>query len=186
MTKARTSTKVVKLSKFCFGSFFRRLVWEATPHIKSHRFAIAFIAALVILAAGSCVSLADGIVTFQAESGGVLGSDWAVSNNTSPAYITITTDNSTNNPGSAARVASYSVTFPSAGTYQFYARVLVGPGGFNDNSMFFAASFGSKSPTLSSDWILVNGLAAVGFSNSTDVVTGGGTLGSGMWKWFNQ
>jgi uncharacterized repeat protein (TIGR03803 family) len=31
----------------------------------------------------------------------------------------------------------------------------------------------------------VNGLAAAGFSNATDVVTGGGTLGSGMWKWIN-
>ena len=27
--------------------------------------------------------------------------------------------------------------------------------------------------------------AGVGFANSTDVVTGAGTLGSGMWKWIN-
>ena len=31
----------------------------------------------------------------------------------------------------------------------------------------------------------MNGLGAVGFTNSTDVVTGGGTLGSGTWKWIN-
>ena len=82
-------------------------------------------------------------------------------------------------------MASYTVTFPSADTYQLYARVRVGPGTFNDDSLFYAASFGNKSVTLNSDWVLVNGLAAVGFSNSTDVVTGGGTLGSGMWKWIN-
>jgi uncharacterized repeat protein (TIGR03803 family) len=69
--------------------------------------------------------------------------------------------------------------------YQLYARLRTGPGTFNDDSMFYAASFGSKSPTLNSDWIFVNGLAGVGFSNNTDVVTGGGSLGSGMWKWIN-
>ncbi len=137
-----------------------------------------------MLAGGSGFSRADGIVTFQAESG-ALGSDWAVSNSSSPAFITILTDGAGNNPGSAARVASYAVTFPAAGLYQLYARVRTGPGTFNDDSLFYAASFGSKSPALNSDWVLVNGLAGVGFSNSTDVVTGGGPLGSGMWKWIN-
>ncbi len=82
-------------------------------------------------------------------------------------------------------MATYTVTFPSAGLYQLYARIRTGAGAFNDDSLFYANSFGSKSPTLNSDWVLVNGLAGVGFSNSTDVVTGGGTLGSGMWKWIN-
>ena len=70
-----------------------------------------------------------------------------MSNSSSPAYITILSDGAGSNPGSAARVASYTVTFPAAGTYQHYARVRVGSG------------FGSKSPTTGSDWILVNGLA---------------------------
>lgn len=56
LTASKQMFVTVKLSKFCFGSFLHRLVWEATPHIKSHRFAIAFIAALAILAAGSCAS----------------------------------------------------------------------------------------------------------------------------------
>ncbi len=149
--------------------------------MKSSCYALTFLAAMAILLAGSDISFADGVVTFEAESG-VLGSDWAVSNS---VYITILTDGAGNNPGSAARVATYTVTFPSAGLYQLYARVLVGPGGFNDDSLFYAASFGNKSPTLNSDWVLVNGLAAAGFSNSGDVVTGGGTLGNGIWKWIN-
>jgi uncharacterized repeat protein (TIGR03803 family) len=151
---------------------------------KAHSFAITFITALAVLAAGSRVSLADGVVIFEAESG-ALGSDWAVSNSASPAYITILTDDAGNNPSNAMRVATYTVTFPAADTYQFYACVRVGPDTFNDDSIFYAASFGGKSATLNSDWILVNGLAAAGFSNSTDVVTGGGSLGSGMWKWIN-
>jgi glucuronoarabinoxylan endo-1,4-beta-xylanase len=123
-------------------------------------------------------------VSLEAESG-VLGGDWALSNSASPAYISITTDGTGSNPGSAARIATYSLSFPAAGVYQLYARVRVGPSTFNDDSLFYASGLGTKSPTLSSDWVLVNGLGAAGFSNSADVVTGGGTLGSGMWKWVN-
>jgi len=126
-------------------------------------------------------------ITFEAESG-VLGSDWAVSNSSSPAYITITTGitgAAANNPSNSTRVANYTITFPTNGMYQLYARVLVGPGAYNSDSLFYGNGFGTKSPTNNADWILVNGLAGVGFSNSTDVVTGLGTLGSGMWKWIN-
>jgi glucuronoarabinoxylan endo-1,4-beta-xylanase len=141
------------------------------------------IVSLAMLALGAASAHA-ALVGFEAESG-TLGTDWAVSNSASPAYITITTTGTNNNPGTVARVASYTVNFPAADTYQLYARVNVGTNTFNDDSMFYAASFGSKDPTLNSDWILVNGLATGGFSNKTDVVTGGGTLGSSVWKWIN-
>lgn len=121
---------------------------------------------------------------FEAESG-ALGSDFAVSNSSNPIYITITSNNSSNSPTSSARVATYTITFPAAGTYQLYAHVWVGSGGFNDDSLFYGNGFGTKSPTNNSDWILVNGLAGVGFTNKTDVVTGGGTLGNQIWKWVN-
>jgi glucuronoarabinoxylan endo-1,4-beta-xylanase len=120
---------------------------------------------------------------FEAESG-VLGSAFAVSNG-APVYITITTDSTLNNPGDATRVATYTVTLPVAGAYDLYARVRVGPGTFNDDSMFYGNGFDAKDPTLSSDWILVNGLGTGGFTSPTNVVTGGGTAGSGVWKWIN-
>jgi O-glycosyl hydrolase len=138
----------------------------------------AALATLLALSSGAAS------VTFEAESG-VLGTNWAVSNGSGANYITITTGSTGTNPGSADRVASYVVAFPAAGTYQLYARVQVGPGGYNSDSLFYAGSFGMKSPTNNGDWVLVNGLAGAGFSNSTDVVTGGGALGSGMWKWIN-
>ena len=143
------------------------------------RTALAVCGAFVSLASAEAAS-----VTVEAESG-VLGADWSVSNSVSPAYITISSDHTGNNPGSTARVATCTVTFPAAGTYQLYARVRVGSNGFNDDSLFYASSFGTKTPTLDTDWILVNGLGGAGFSNRTDVVTGGGNLGSGMWKWVN-
>ena len=124
------------------------------------------------------------LVKFEAESG-AYGSDFALSNSSSPVYITIMTDFAGNYPSNAARMATYNLTFPTAGTYQLYAHVRVGPGGFSDDSLFYGNGFGLKSPTNAPDWIVVNGLASAGFSNPPDIVTGGGTLGSGVWKWIN-
>ena len=124
------------------------------------------------------------LVKFEAESG-ALGAQWALSNNSSPAYITITTDSTGYNPGSAARVATYTLTFPAAGTYELYARVRVGSGTYNDDSLFYGNGFGVKNPVLDSDWIFINGIASGGFTAAADIVTGGGTAGSGVWKWIN-
>ena len=138
-----------------------------------------FLAVLISISAFSAE-----LVVIQAESG-TLGLDWTVNTSGSPAFITIQTDSTAYNPGSAARVATYAVTFPTAGTYQLYARVRVGADGYNDDSMFYASSFGSQSPTLDSDWIFVNGLAGVGYTGDNDVVSGGGTAGNQVWKWIN-
>jgi endo-1,4-beta-xylanase len=124
-------------------------------------------------------------VAFEGESG-TIGSDFTNGIDGAVQHISISTDRVNNgNPANANRVATYTVTFPDAGTYQLYARVRVGPDTWNDDSLFYASSFGTKSPTTDSDWILVNGLGSAGFNNSTEAVTGGGTLGSGMWKWIN-
>ena len=123
------------------------------------------------------------LVKFEAESG-VLGSNFAVTNGT-PTFISITNNLAASNPGDASRVASYTVTFPAAGTYDLYARVRVGLGTFNDDSMFYGNGFGAKNPALNSDWVLVNGLGDKGFAVATNIVTGSGTVASGVWKWIN-
>src|SRR5262245_9636656 len=87
------------------------------------------------------VSARADSVSFEAESG-TLGADWAVSNSSSPAYMTILSNFAGNNPSNSARVATYSVTFPAAGTYHLYARVRVGPNTFNDDSFFYGNGFG--------------------------------------------
>ncbi|MGL5019310.1 MAG: choice-of-anchor tandem repeat GloVer-containing protein [Luteolibacter sp.] len=121
----------------------------------------------------------------EAESG-TLGSEFTVNLLASATNITVSpTSTSTTVPGSAARVASYSVPFPAADTYQLYARVRVGPDGFNDDSFFHGNGLGAKSPTTASNWIFANGLAAGGFTAATDVVTaGGGSAGIQVWKWM--
>jgi len=100
-------------------------------------------------------------VTFEAESG-ALGSDFTNEIDGAVQYISISTDIvNGGNPGDASRMASYTVTFPEAGTYNLYARVLVGSNGFDDDSMFYGNGFGVKSPVTDGDWITMNGLAAL-------------------------
>ncbi|MGC3959968.1 MAG: carbohydrate-binding protein [Verrucomicrobiota bacterium] len=125
-------------------------------------------------------------LSFEAESG-ALGADWAVSNSVSPALtnITIIGTGAGGNPGSAARVATYTAKFPAAGTYELYARLRTGAGTFNDDSMFYGNGFGVKSATTDNDWMLVNGLAAGGFTAAGDAVAGNGSAGSQVWKWVN-
>jgi arabinoxylan arabinofuranohydrolase len=124
------------------------------------------------------------LVKFEAESG-ALGTNFAVINTNSPVYITTTSNSAGTCPTNSARVVTYTVTFPTPGTYQLFAHVRVGPGGGSDDSMFYGNGFGIKNPTNAADWILVNNINNVGFTQSGDVVTGGGAAGTGVWKWIN-
>jgi glucuronoarabinoxylan endo-1,4-beta-xylanase len=123
-------------------------------------------------------------LTLEAELG-ALGSDFTNGTDGATQFISISTSSTSTKPGSAARVVTFTNTFPATGTYELYARVRVGSGTFNDDSMFYGHGFGVKSPALTSDWILVNNLANVGYTASGDVVTGGGSAASGVWKWIN-
>ena len=120
----------------------------------------------------------------EAESG-ALGADYVVSTVAGSTAISPASNNSAFTPGAASRVASYSVAFPKADVYQLYLRVYVGPGAFNDDSFFYAASFGAKSPTTGSDWVAVlSGLVETGYTGASDqIVVGGGSAGAQVWKW---
>lgn len=119
----------------------------------------------------------------EAESG-TLGASYSTAVASGVTYVTPTSTGAGNNPGDAARVISYSVTFPATGVYELYARLRVGAGAGNDDSFFYASSFGAKSPTTNSDWVLANNLSGVGYTTTTDQVIGSGTASAtGVWKW---
>src|SRR5262249_19532025 len=94
---------------------------------------------------------------------GTRGAQYAIGNDGQVTYIYPTTNGAGSNPGSAARVVTYSVTFPAAGTYDLYVRAWVGPAGGSDDSFFGGNGFGTKSPTTNGDWLTFNGLASIGF-----------------------
>lgn len=124
-------------------------------------------------------------VLVEAESG-QLGADYVATQGL-PAFLSINTNGAGSNPGSAARVARYQVTFPGPGTYRLFARVRVGPGAANDDSLFLPNGFGAKNPTLNGDWRSVNNFSGNGYTNGPDVVPYaiGGTAGVGVWKWID-
>jgi endo-1,4-beta-xylanase len=153
-------------------------------------------------------------VVVEAESGtstnpatpvaGASTGDWAFRNvaasGTTPAinYATSLTDVSaytaTTSPGggvggsapaTAARVLSYTVTFPEAGTYDLYARIRVGAAGANDDSFYYSNGFGTKSPTTSTDWVNANNLYNLGYTTASTIVDGGGSAATGVWKWID-
>ena len=124
-------------------------------------------------------------LTFQAESG-ALGANFTNATSGGVQWISVSSTNiNPGNPGNALRVATYTITFPGPGTYNLYARVRVGPDGFNDDSLFYGNGFGTKSPTTDGDWQVVNGLASGGFTAAGDVVVSNGAAGNSVWKWVN-
>src|SRR5262245_23912791 len=125
-----------------------------------------------------------GITKFEAESG-VLGADYSITNNGGVVWIKILSNGTNESPGSDARVATFTVNFPAAGTYDLFARVRVGSGSANDDSFFCANGFGTKSSVNSADWIRYNSLNGGGFTNADDQVSGTGSAGIGVWKWIN-
>ncbi|HEU6447215.1 MAG TPA: choice-of-anchor tandem repeat GloVer-containing protein [Verrucomicrobiae bacterium] len=144
-----------------------------------------FVPAIFIFTFCFLASTFGALVTFEAESGSP-GSNFTNNTQNGVTYISISTDTvNSGNPGNANRAATYTITFPQAGTYNLFARLRVGAGGFNDDSLFYGNGFGSKTPTSDNDWMLVNGLAASGFTASTDVVAGDGATGTQVWKWVN-
>ncbi|QKG55348.1 endo-1,4-beta-xylanase [Hymenobacter sp. BRD128] len=170
------------------------------------RIGIALVAAL-----GSHFTLSaqNAPVVVEAETGtstnpptplaGTTTGDWAArtaaASGTTPAvtYMTTLSDVSSvpgggSAPGTAARVLTYTVTFPAAGTYDLYARIRVGPGGANDDSYFYGKTFGTKDfATTSTDWTTANGLFNVGYvAGSSLAVDGGGSGATGVWKWVDM
>ena len=137
---------------------------------------------LLVLAPTLAAAQLDPVIV-EAENG-VVGSQFTIAADGATTYAAIQSTIGGGNPTTSGRVITFSITFPHAGVWELYARLRVGPATFNDDSMFYANTLGAKSPTSDADWILANGLAAaVGFTNPSDKVTGGGLATSGVWKW---
>ena len=124
------------------------------------------------------------IPLIEAESG-TLGTDYVIATVAGATAISPGTNNSAFTPGTAAKVASFTVRFPRADIYQLYVRVYVGPGAYSDDSFFYATSFGVKSPSASSDWVAVlSGLVETGYTAASEqIAVGGGSAGVQVWKW---
>lgn len=140
---------------------------------------------LIFFALNGFVNAQNLPVVLEAESA-QLGSDYEVVTEGDITFVRPKTDKLNGNyPGDDTKVITFSVPFVEAGDYHIYAKLRVGSGNYDDDSFFLSKVFGETSPDNADDWYIVNGLVPVGFSNKTDVVTGGGSVGSENWKWIN-
>ncbi|GGG49823.1 endo-1,4-beta-xylanase [Hymenobacter glacieicola] len=136
---------------------------------------------------GSPAALAQNAPVSQQAETGTLGADWTSPTQAGVQYVTVTPTATINsqNPGTAARVITYSVAFPGAGSYDLYARMRVGAGAANDDSFFYGNGFGTKLPADDTNWITVNNLNSVGYTSGNVAVDGGGGASNNVWKWIN-
>ncbi len=123
-------------------------------------------------------------IIVEAEAG-ILGADFATEQDGEVGYITITSNAAGDSPQSEERVASLEVTFPAAQSYHLFVRCRVGSGNFNDDSFYYGNGFGEQSPSDGDAWVRVNNLSSTGYSGENEFVDGGGTTGTGVWKWIN-
>jgi endo-1,4-beta-xylanase len=114
-----------------------------------------------------------------------VGVDFSVEQDGDVTYATITTNGTSGTPQSANRVITWEVTFPAAQSYDLYVRCRVGPGGFDDDSFFYGATFGTPSIADAEAWVRVNNIANIGYTAGLEIVDGAGGAGSNTWKWIN-
>ena len=130
-----------------------------------------------LLASLPAVSLAQTAPTIVEAESGTLGASLTIP---APAdgitYIT-TTENAGVNP-TPARTATWQVTFPAAGNYDLYARILVGPNTGNDDSFYLPTGFNTTT-----SWAAPYNTSSGGFTAAGATVLTGGSVGQNVWKW---
>lgn len=129
----------------------------------------------------------DNAIPIQAENADSLGSDFKIVTEGDVTFITPSTDFAgTTNPGTSDKVAVYKITFAAAGTYDLYVRLRVGPNHYDDDSFYFANSFGNRPPDVDSVWVRVNGID-YGATGPNEYVVGPdeNTAGFEVFKWIN-
>ena len=114
-------------------------------------------------------------VIVEAESG-TLGSSLTTSTAGTVTYVT-TTENAAVNP-TPSRTATYTVTFPTAGTYELYVRILTGPNTGNDDSFYIGNGFNTTT-----NWSAAYNTSSGGFTGANDTVLTGGGAGQNVYKW---
>ena len=85
-------------------------------------------------------------------------------------YVTIVNDQIAA-PTTADGALIYTVTFPSPGNYELYARFRVGPAGGSDDSFWVGNGFGNQ---VGGNWFLVNQVDGGGYTAPADTVRNGG------------
>ena len=132
-----------------------------------------------LLASVPIAAFSQSPVIVEAESG-TLGSNLTTGTDSTAGvnYITVLPAANSANAPTADRVATWNVTFPAAGNYALYVRILTGPVGGNDDSFYIPSGF-----NVTNNWPGLYNTSSGGATAPTQGVPTGGTAGQNVWKW---
>ena len=118
-------------------------------------------------------------VVVEAESG-TLGANLTTGTDSAAAasYITVLPAANSGATPTPDRTATYQVTFPAAGTYALYVRILAGPNTGNDDSFYVPTGFNTTT-----SWSGAYNTSSGGATAPGATVPVGGTAGTSVWKW---
>jgi hypothetical protein len=146
-----------------------------------------FLTFLVFLFSITVIYAQDNAIPIEAEDADSLGSDFNIVTEGNITFITPLTDfASSTSPGTPDKVATYKITFDAPGTYDLYVKLRVGPQAWDDDSFYFASSFGTRPADIDSLWIRVNNIGN-GAANPDEYVLGPdeNSAGNEIFKWIN-
>ena len=129
----------------------------------------------------------DHALLIEAEDADSLGSDFYTVTEGEVTFITPLTDYaSLTSPGTPDKVATYEITFAAPGTYDLYVKLRVGPEAWEDDSFYFASSFGDRPADIDALWIRVNNIGN-GAADPDEYVLGPeeNSVGIEIFKWIN-
>jgi endo-1,4-beta-xylanase len=132
-----------------------------------------------LLASVPIASMAQAPTIVEAESGS-LGTSLTTGTDATAGVNYITVLPAANNGATPTpdRVATYQVTFPAAGNYALYVRILAGPIGGADDSFYVPSGFNNTTNWSGLYNTSTGGATAPGAGVSTT-----GSAGQNVWKW---
>jgi endo-1,4-beta-xylanase len=139
------------------------------------RFSARTLFGVCLLASVPITAMAQAPVIVEAETG-TLGV--SLSTGTASGVTYITGLNGTTPPTNLDRVATYSVTFPAAGSYALYVRILAGPIGGADDSFYIPSGF-----NVTNNWPGLYNTSSGGATAPNSGVSTTGGAGQNVWKW---
>jgi endo-1,4-beta-xylanase len=114
----------------------------------------------------------------EAESGSLGASLTTGSDAAGVNYITVLPAANSGATPTPDRVATYQVTFPAAGSYALYVRILAGPIGGSDDSFYIPGGFNN-----STSWPGLYNTSSGGATAPGAGVSTTGSAGQNVWKW---
>jgi endo-1,4-beta-xylanase len=131
-----------------------------------------------LIASVPMAALAQTPLIIEAESGSLGASLTTATDGSGVTHISvIPAANSANTP-TPDRIATYSVTFPAAGNYALYVRILTGPVGGADDSFYWGNGFDTIT-----NWGGPYNTSSGGATAAASGVSTGGNAGQNVWKW---